>query len=155
MIAVGIVLHATDFFQIKKGWSSLVFDWKYWLNYDNNIFSFKYYGICCVCAVVFLVIFPLLFFLVKLCCDVMRIEREIQDVRRRLQKLEQERVTTIQSLMQTVAKFGVVNISIGSCFNIKCTCYITLIASFTTLASMTVIGFCCYVMYTFIYYSYH
>ena len=140
------ILHITDFFRYKKEWFKLLLDWKYWFNYNNNLFQFNYYGIGGVVLTVVVVILPLLFFLCQQTRNMTRIEREINIVQQNIERWEQEGRT-----VNALAQGGWVNVVFNfcSCLNVHCTCNIVLLISSTSLAFITVVCFICYVAYTY------
>ena len=94
---------------------------------------------------VVVVVIPLVLILCKLCMEVTRHEKELKEVREELNQVQQGR----SGGNIAYAQGGYVNVAIGSCFNVYCTFYITLVVSSTALAFVTVIAFICYVLYTY------
>ena len=144
LLALGGVLYFTDFFRNKKSLGKLILDSRYWFDKDYQLFNYNYYGIGGVALAVVVVIFPLLCFLYKACSDVKRLEKELKDVQ---DKLQQTAEHDGHGAGSAHAEGGFINIAIGSCFNIFCTCYLTLVTSSTVLAFLSVIVFVCYVLY--------
>ena len=148
LIALGSILYATNFFRSRKALSTVWLDWNYWLNYDNyKIFNYNYSGIAGVAVTVILVVFPLLMILCKLCWDVRRHEKELKETREELERVQQD-----QRIGGDVAyaQGGYVNIAIADCFNVHCTCYVTLVFTATPVAFLSVVIFVCYVLYTYL-----
>lgn len=153
LIALVVILNVsgffryTDYWPMKKKWfEQHVFDWKSWINYKNftPVLRFNHYGIGLVVVGVTVVV--LLFrSLYNQACDVTRIEIKRKQIQDKLQRLDQEGAAL--SNVKATAQGGVINIAIGSCFNVYCTCYVTFIVSSTCLAFLGVTGFICYVMY--------
>ena len=144
LISLGVILYVTNFFRSQKHLTTVLLDWKYWLNYDNfKIFNYNYTGIAGVAMAMVLVIFPLLYFLFKLCLDVSRHEKELKEIREELQHDRRSGGDV------AYAQGGWVNIAIASCFNVYCTCYITVVFASTALAFVGVVAFTCYVLYTY------
>lgn len=147
LVALGAILYATNFFRIRRHFATIVFDWNYWLNYDNfQIFNFNYTGIAAVAVTVVLAVFPLLIILCKLCWDVRNCEKELKETRDKLEQLQQD-----QRVRGDIAyaQGGWVNIAIANCFNVHCTCYLTVVFPATALAFFSVVTFVCYVLYTY------
>ena len=147
LVALVIILYATNFFRSKKSLTTLYFDWDYWLDYDNyKIFNYNYPGIAGVAVTVILVVFPLLIILCKLCWDVTTYEKKLKKTREELKQVQQDRRVGGDVAF---AKGGYVNIAIADCFNVHCTCYITLVFTATPVAFLSVVIFVCYVLYTY------
>ena len=147
LIALGSILYATNFFRSRKALSTLWLDWNYWLNYDYKIFNYNYSGIAGVAMTVILVVFPLLMILCKLCWDVTRHEKELKETREELKRVQQDRRVGGDI---AYAQGGWVNIAIADCFNVHCTCYVTLVLTATPVAFLSVVIFVCYVLYTYL-----
>lgn len=150
LVALGGILYATNFFRAKRHFAALVLDWNYWLNYDNfKIFNHNYPGIAGVAVTVVLVVFPLLGILCKLCWDVRKCEKDLKETRDELERVRQEDRRAGGDI--AYAQGGWVNIAIANCFNVYCTCYITVVFTSTALAFLSVVTFVCYVLYTYLY----
>ena len=150
LITLGVILYATNFFRSKKGFTTLLLNWEYWLNYDNyKIFNYNYPGIAGVAVTMLVVVFPLLAILCKLCWDVKKQENEHKDICEELQKIQEQRSNRGGI---AYAQGGLISIAIDriNCLNVHCTCYITVITSSTTLAFLSVVFFTCYVLYTYL-----
>ena len=148
LVVLVIILYATNFFRSKKCLTTLWLDWNYWLNYDNyKIFNYNYPGIAGVAVTVILVVFPLLMILCKLCWDVTRYEKELKKTHEELKQAQQDQVRVGGDI--AYAEGGYVNIAIADCFNVHCTCYITLVFTATPVAFLSVVIFVCYVLYTY------
>ena len=142
LFALGILLYVTDFFRNKRGLTTLLLDWRYWFSQDYKIFDYNYNGIAGVVIFLVVVLLPLLYFLCKICFGVMRIEQELKDIREQLHQIG-------SGDRGAVAQGGWINIAIGNCFNIFCTCYITTVVTSTAMAVMSIAVFVCYVLYTY------
>jgi hypothetical protein len=127
LIALGSILYATNFFRSQKSLSTRWLDWDYWLNYDNYKIYYNYPGIAGVAVTVVLVVFPLLIILCKLCWDVTSYEKQLKETREELEQLQQDRRVGGDIAF---AQGGWVNIAIANCFNVHCTCYITVVFTY-------------------------
>ena len=144
LVALATLLHVTDFFRNKRSLATLLLDWRYWVSDSSKIFDYNYYGIAGVAIFIVVVILPLLFFLCKKCFGIMRIEKELVDVRDELKQIKS------CDGVKAVARGGWINIAIGNCFNVYCNCYITTTFTSTALVFMGVTIFVCYVLYRFL-----
>lgn len=147
LVTLGVILYATNFFRSRKRFATLVFNWNYWLNYDDyKIFNYNYSGIAGVAVTMVLVVFPLLIILCKLCWNVRKYEKELKETREELKQVQQDQRVGGDI---AYAQGGWVNIAIANCFNVHCTCYITVVFASTALAFLSVVAFVCYVLYTY------
>lgn len=144
LVTLGVILYAINFF---RTFATLMLDWNYWLNYDDyKIFNYNYSGIAGVVMTMVLVVFPLLIIFCKLCWNVRKYEKELKETREELKQIQQDRCVGSDI---AYAQGGWVNIAIANCFNVHCTCYITVVFASTALAFLSVVAFVCYVLYTY------
>ena len=148
LVVLGIFLNVINFFGSKKLLPTAILDWgSYWLNYDD------YPGIVGVAVTLMIVVvIIMLFILCKLCWDIKKQENEHNEIHEELHHQHNHhggRGIFAQGWM-TINNIVAIERVMISCFNIHCTCYITLVASSTALAFMSVVLFCCYVLYTYL-----